>query len=135
MIRELFNKYQEVISYLFFGVLTTVVNYIIYFSLNAVLGEDLYLVNNVVAWAGAVIFAFVVNKFFVFKKKSKNSAELIKEMTSFALARLASLGIEEIILFIGMSLLKLNGTIVKLAAQVIVVILNYFFSKFFIFRK
>ena len=135
MIRELFNKYQEVISYLFFGVLTTVVNYIIYFSLNAVLGEDLYLFNNVVAWAGAVIFAFVVNKFFVFKKKSKNSAELIKEMTSFALARLASLGIEEIILFIGMSLLKLNGTIVKLAAQVIVVILNYFFSKFFIFRK
>lgn len=135
MIRELFNKYQEVISYLFFGVLTTVVNYIIYFSLNAVLGEDLYLVNNVVAWAGAVIFAFVVNKLFVFKKKSKNSAELIKEMTSFALARLASLGIEEIILFIGMSLLKLNGTIVKLAAQVIVVILNYFFSKFFIFRK
>lgn len=135
MIRELFNKYQEVISYLFFGVLTTVVNYIIYFSLNAVLGEDLYLVNNVVAWAGAVIFAFVVNKFFVFKKKSKNSAELIKEMTSFALARLVSLGIEEIILFIGMSLLKLNGTIVKLAAQVIVVILNYFFSKFFIFRK
>ena len=135
MIRELFNKYQEVISYLFFGVLTTVVNYIIYFSLNAILGEDLYLVNNVVAWAGAVIFAFVVNKLFVFKKKSKNSAELIKEMTSFALARLASLGIEEIILFIGMSLLKLNGTIVKLAAQVIVVILNYFFSKFFIFRK
>lgn len=135
MIRELFNKYQEVISYLFFGVLTTVVNYIIYFSLNAVLGEDLYLVNNVVAWAGAVIFAFVVNKLFVFKKKSKNSAELIKEMTSFAMARLASLGIEEIILFIGMSLLKLNGTIVKLAAQVIVVILNYFFSKFFIFRK
>lgn len=135
MIKELFNKYQEVISYLFFGVLTTVVNYIIYFSLNAILGEDLYLVNNVVAWAGAVIFAFVVNKLFVFKKKSKNSAELIKEMTSFALARLASLGIEEIILFIGMSLLKLNGTIVKLAAQVIVVILNYFFSKFFIFRK
>ena len=135
MIRELFNKYQEVISYLFFGVLTTVVNYIIYFSLNAVLGEDLYLFNNVVAWAGAVIFAFVVNKLFVFKKKSKNSAELIKEMTSFALARLASLGIEEIILFIGMSLLKLNGTIVKLAAQVIVVIFNYFFSKFFIFRK
>ena len=135
MIRELFNKYQEVISYLFFGVLTTVVNYIIYFSLNAVLGEDLYLFNNVVSWAGAVIFAFVVNKLFVFKKKSKNSAELIKEMTSFALARLASLGIEEIILFIGMSLLKLNGTIVKLAAQMIVVILNYFFSKFFIFRK
>lgn len=135
MIKKLYEQYQEIVNYLIFGVLTTIVNYIVYFSLNVILGKDAYLATNVVAWLVSVIFAFVVNKLFVFKKKSRNLGDLFKEITSFAGARVASLGIEEVILFVGNSLMKANGVIVKLAAQVIVVILNYFFSKFFIFKK
>lgn len=147
-LKKLLNR--ETVSYLIFGVLTTVVNYVVFhFMYTAVLGGKGSLLANFVAWVAAVVFAYVVNKLFVFESKSWAWEVLVREIPAFVAARVASFGIEELGLFISEGLLKLNEVIVfsaggfvldgvtvsKLALSVIVVVLNYFFSKWFIFKK
>lgn len=146
--KKLIKKYKEIILYIFFGVLTTIVNFVIYFIMNALLGEDMYLVSNVIAWIGAVAFAYVTNKIWVFESKSRESKTLLREIGEFVSARLLSLGIEEAGLYIFVDLLKFStfsfsflrltitgDVIAKIIMQIIVVILNYIFSKFIIFKK
>lgn len=146
--KKLIKKYKEIILYIFFGVLTTIVNFVIYFIMNALLGEDMYLVSNVIAWIGAVAFAYVTNKIWVFESKSRESKTLLREIGEFVSARLLSLGIEEAGLYIFVDLLKFSAysfsflrltitgdVIAKVIMQIIVVILNYIFSKFIIFKK
>lgn len=146
--KKLIKKYKEIILYIFFGVLTTIVNFVIYFIMNALLGEDMYLVSNVIAWIGAVAFAYVTNKIWVFESKSRESKTLLREIGEFVSARLLSLGIEEAGLYIFVDLLKFSAysfsflrltitgdVIAKVIMQVIVVTLNYIFSKFIIFKK
>ena len=70
MIKNLFNKYKEIISYLFFGVMTTLVNFVSFWAFNKILGESLYLISNVIAWVISVVFAYVTNKLWVFESKS-----------------------------------------------------------------
>lgn len=147
-IKELFNKYKELILYVIFGVLTTLVNFGVFWVFTKVLGEKLYLLNNATAWVAGVIFAFVTNKLFVFESKSKKPGVVLKELAEFTGARLFSFGVEEggMLLFISVLGLgeksinilgfTLTGQfIVKIALAVVVVILNYFFSKFIIFKK
>ena len=147
-IKELVVKYKELLLYLIFGVLTTLVNLLTFWIFTKILGEELYLVNNAIAWGVGVIFAFVTNKLFVFESKSWVSKTAGKEFVEFVGARLFSFGVEEggmwlfvdILAFGGMSLTILGFTITgqiiaKLVLAVIVVILNYFFSKFIIFKK
>ena len=146
--KKLIKKYKEIILYIFFGVLTTIVNFVIYFIMNALLGEDMYLVSNVIAWIGAVAFAYVTNKIWVFESKSRESKTLLREIGEFVSARLLCLGIEEAGLYIFVDLLKFStfsfsflrltitgDVIAKIIMQIIVVILNYIFSKFIIFKK
>lgn len=146
--KKLIKKYKEIILYIFFGVLTTIVNFVIYFIMNALLGEDMYLVSNVIAWIGAVAFAYITNKIWVFESKSRESKTLLREIGEFVSARLLSLGIEEAGLYIFVDLLKFStfsfsflrltitgDVIAKVIMQVIVVTLNYIFSKFIIFKK
>lgn len=146
--KKLIKKYKEIILYIFFGVLTTIVNFVIYFIMNALLGEDMYLVSNVIAWIGAVAFAYVTNKIWVFESKSRESKTLLREIGEFVSARLLSLGIEEAGLYIFVDLLKFSAysfsflrltitgdVIAKIIMQIIVVTLNYIFSKFIIFKK
>lgn len=146
--KKLIKKYKEIILYIFFGVLTTIVNFVIYFIMNALLGEDMYLVSNVIAWIGAVAFAYITNKIWVFESKSRESKTLLREIGEFVSARLLSLGIEETGLYIFVDLLKFSAysfsflrltitgdVIAKVIMQVIVVTLNYIFSKFIIFKK
>jgi putative flippase GtrA len=147
-----FKKFlnRETVSYLIFGVLTTVVNYVVFHLMYTVVLEGKgSLVANFVAWVAAVVFAYVVNKCFVFESKSWAWSVLRREIPAFVAARVASFGIEEVGLFISENLLKLNTvtvlalgsiqldgvTVSKLALSVIVVVLNYFFSKWFIFKK
>ena len=147
-IRKLFNR--ETISYLFFGVLTTVVNYAVFHVMyTLVLGRQGSLFANFVAWVAAVVFAYIVNKLFVFESKSWAWQVLSREIPAFVAARVASFAIEEAGLFISEGLLRLNEitlqlpggfsadgvTVSKLALAVLVVVLNYFFSKWFIFKK
>lgn len=133
-IRTLIEKYYDILSYLFFGVLTTVVNYIIYlpcynmFDLSAS-------VSNVIAWIFAVAFAYLTNKPFVFKSHDWSVKTVVPELTKFVGSRIASGALETVIIFISVDLLLWNGNIMKLVISVLVVILNYVASKLLVFRK
>ena len=132
LLRPLCLKYQEYISYLVFGVLTTLVNLAIFYVLERLMN---YLVANVIAWIGAVVFAYVVNKLFVFESDRRDIRGLLFEISTFFTARLLSLGLEEGILFLFVEQLGCRAGIVKPFAQILVVVFNYVASKLVIFRK
>lgn len=133
-LRGLFYKYYDLIAYLFFGVLTTVVNYIVYLPCYNVLGLSAS-VSNVIAWVAAVAFAYLTNKPFVFKSHDWSAKTVIPELTKFVGCRVASGVAETAILFVTVDLLSWNGNIWKLVTSVLVVILNYIGSKLLVFRK
>lgn len=150
MIKKLFLKYKEIISYVFFGVLATVVNLVSFKLFDAILGADLYLFTNVISWVITVIFAYFTNKLWVFESKSWKPSVVMREMVSFFGARLFSLGVEEAGLWLMLDdkVLDMGGLtidifdividgnmIAKIIMQVVVVILNYVFSKLIIFKK
>lgn len=141
---------RETILYLIFGVATTVVNYVVFYLLYHVLWHQSgSLYANAAAFVAAVIFAFVVNKIFVFESKSWSMDALKREVPSFLAGRVGSFGIEEAGLFLCEKVLRLGGvvaitvagfsfdwiTIVKIALSFVVVVLNYVFCKLFVFRK
>lgn len=128
------KKYKEILLYLVFGVLTTLVNIVSYYLFTRLLNLDPY-ISNTVAWILSVLFAFVTNKRFVFESKEKSWKIVLKEGISFLGFRLLSLGIDMGSMFVMLSLCKIDDMIAKIIANVIVVILNYIFSKVFIFKK
>lgn len=135
-IKELWQRWQEPICYLFFGVLTTVVNYIVYFL--ATRGAGLhYMVATGLSWVVAVLFAFVTNRRFVFASDAKGKVAVGAELLRFIGGRVLSLLLEALIMFLGIEGLKLlrYDWAVKTVAQVGVVVSNYFLSKFFVFKK
>ena len=131
LIKKMLNK--ETISYLIFGVLTTAVDYIalalLYYKFN--LNE---IISNTIAWVFAVLFAFITNKLFVFNSKSFALSQLLKEFPSFVLARVFSLVVTNVFLFFT-SLMDMNLLLSKAIISVAVIILNYIFSKAFIFKN
>lgn len=133
-IRDLLVKYQDIISYLFFGVLTTVVNYLVYYPLTNLFSFDETLAN-VIAWVVSVAFAFVTNKPFVFKSYDWSSEVVVPELTKFVSTRIGSGLLETAMIFVFVKLLRFDGNIVKLVVSVLVVIINYVGSKLIVFRK
>ena len=131
MLNKLYKKYKEIINYLIFGGLTTVVSIVTYALFAKVFNID-YLISNVLSWVLAVLFAYITNKIFVFESKSKKN---VKEITSFFFFRIISLVIEMIILYIFVDMLHIDDLITKIIAQVIVIVANYVFSKVFVFKK
>ena len=147
-LKKILNR--ETLLYLFFGVMTTVVNYVVFWlCYEVLLGRQGSLIANAAAFVAAVVFAFVVNKMFVFESRSWALPVLMKEIPPFVASRVASFGIEELGLFVSESLLGWNSvtvltlgdsaidgvTVTKLALSVIVVIVNYVFCKCFVFIK
>ena len=147
-LKKLLNR--ETILYIIFGVATTVVNYIVFHLLYNVLWHQNHsLAANAAAFVAAVIFAFVVNKLFVFESRSWDAVTLKREIPSFLGARIGSFGIEEAGLFLAEKVFKLGGviaitlggtafdwiTVVKIALAFVVVALNYVFCKLFVFKK
>lgn len=141
------NK-KQVLLYLIFGGLTTLVNLLIFMLFEFILGNDLYLVSNLIAWVGAVIFAFIVNKTFVFEAKNTEKRILFKEISEFVGARVFSFCFEELGLFLLVHFsplatfsfvligITISGQLIaKAILAVIVVIMNYFFSKYVIFKN
>ncbi len=129
-----FYKYKELITYIFFGGLTTLINIIAYYILGIIL--NLPTVFSVVAaWIIAVFFAYFTNKIYVFNSRSFKLNVLVKEMSSFLFFRLASLGVDVLIMIIFVDYLNCDKLITKIAANVVVVIMNYLASKLFIFKK
>jgi putative flippase GtrA len=147
-IKSLFIKYKELITYVIFGVLTTLVNFFAFWLFTKILGEEFYLVNNAIAWTVGVVFAYVTNKLFVFESKGWSVKTISKELTGFLGARIFSFLVEEGGMFLFVSVLgmgekalsfagiTITGQLVaKILLAVVVVALNYIFSKFFIFKK
>lgn len=157
MIDKFFTK--EFISYIFFGVMTTIVNLAVFYLtkkffaaigwngvFNTIVPEDSkivelfsggseYLDANLIAWVAGVVFAFVTNKLFVFESKSWKPSVAGKEFTGFMGARVFSLVIEMLGMFIMVTLLVWNELVAKLIVGFIVIIMNYIFSKLLIFKK
>lgn len=121
---------QEVISYLFFGVLTTLINFIFYLVLTDIF-EVHYTVATVVSWIAAVLFAYITNKMYVFKTKGN----ILKELGNFIVLRLLSLGLDLGLMVVMVTILQINDLFSKIVVNIIIVIINYLLSKFMIFQK
>ena len=132
--KRLILKYWDVLSYLFFGGLTTAVNYIVYLPCYNWLHLSAS-VSNVIAWVVAVAFAYVTNKPFVFKSHDWSAKTVWPELTKFVGCRVGSGALETAIIFVTVDVLAWDGNWMKLITSVLVVILNYFASKLLVFRK
>ena len=132
-IKALFIKYREVISYLFFGGLTTVVNYAAYLLTAPFFNTTT--IPTAIAWVLAVIFAYVTNRIFVFNSQARGSKVLLREILSFFGARVLSGIVDVGIMWVFADHLGFNDKLMKLASNVFVVIFNYIASKLIIFRK
>ena len=131
---KMLTKYRSFIAYGVFGVLTTVVNIAIYsFSYNTVgLSNTL---SNVIAWIIAVAFAYLTNKVWVFGSTSWKWEVLKKEVVAFISCRLATGILDIVIMYICVDVMQWNALLMKIASNVLVIILNYIFSKLVIFKK
>ena len=137
-VKELIKKVctKEVILYVVFGVLTTIVSLVTYYIcvgtfLNAENAIQLQ-IANIIAWIVSVSFAYITNRKFVFESTNKNK---LGEATKFITSRIATLLMDMFIMFLGVTLLKFNDGIIKIISQVIVIVANYVFSKIFVFKK
>ena len=139
-IKQLYLKFKEIIYYLIFGVLTTIVALIVKWGLlftflNASNGFELQ-IAVVISWIAAVLFAYFTNRKYVFESKTDNKS---REFINFIIARLATLLLDMFIMWFFVTLLKLNTDlyvlIFTLVSQILVILGNYIFSKLFVFKK
>ena len=133
-LKALMVRYRDVIVYLIFGVLTTAVNYIVYLPCYNVL-ELSGSASNAIAWVGAVAFAYLTNKPFVFQSRDWSARTVIPELTKFVGCRIGSGVLETAIIFLTVDWLGWNGNVMKLLTSVLVVVLNYIGSKLLVFKK
>lgn len=138
--KKMFQKYEEAISYLFFGFLAFLVNMIAYMAAAKVLGADnekvlLVLIATAFAWVVSVLFAYFTNRTFVFKSKINDKKGKWKEFRSFIEARIATGLMELVIMYVMVDLAGIHDLISKLVCNVIVIISNYIFSKLWVFKK
>lgn len=131
---EWVKKHKDILAYLFFGALTTGVNYLIYFPCYNLLGCSAG-VSNGLAWIIAVGFAFLTNKPFVFQSHDWSWQVVWPELTKFVSCRIGSGLLEMGILLAGVYILNWNGNLTKLLTGILVILLNYVGSKFLIFKK
>ena len=137
MVNKLFaliRRHYDVLSYLFFGVLTTVVNYLVYLPCYNLLHISAS-ISNLIAWVAAVAFAFVTNKPFVFQSHDWSASVVLPELTKFVGCRVGSGVLETAILLVTVDMMHWNGNVWKLVTSVLVVLLNYVASKLLVFRK
>ena len=133
-IKKLLKKYKFIILYGIFGVLTTIINIVTY-----ALCYDMFnisnVVSNIIAWILSVLFAFITNKIWVFESKCFDFKIFIKELWNFIVCRLATGALDLGIMYVGVDLLKGPALILKIASNIIVIILNYVMSKLFVFKR
>lgn len=130
----LFLKYKEVILYLVFGGLTTLVNIVCY----AVCARGFHmgtLVSNGIAWVLSVLFAYVTNKIFVFESKTDGVREAVREFVSFIACRAGTGVLDMVVMYVTVDMLGWYDVLMKILSNIIVIILNFVFSKLVIFRK
>lgn len=132
---ELYYKYKEIFDYLFFGGLVTIINFISYYIPANIIGVD-KIVSNLIAFIISVIFAYVVNKEYVFETKWEGIQNVFKEFSSFVISRIGTGLLCDILIFAFMiNILNINDVISKIFTQILVVILNYIVGKWFVFKQ
>ncbi len=140
-IKALFCRFREQILYLIFGGLTTVVDwgisYLLYWLWGNAIEQTAWLVHgaNVIAWAAAVLFAFITNRIWVFESKKHGFLPVAGELLAFAGGRVMTLALQEGMFVVFFHWLGINEYVVKLIAAVLVIIVNYFISKLIVFRN
>lgn len=135
-VKNIYSTNKEVVNYLVFGVLTTVINLATYFILTSVFldasnGIELQ-IANVIAWVVAVVFAYVTNRKYVFASQNEDK---LKELGNFFIARLATLLVDMVIMYLGVNVLSFNDKLIKIISQFTVIVSNYILSKIFVFKK
>lgn len=131
-IKKLINK--ETISYTIFGILTTIINLTVYYLFSNIININ-YLISNTIAWTISIVFAYIANKFYVFNRSNINKNIVIKEFITFINCRLVSGLVEVVLLFLFVDLLLMNDIVAKLIIGVLVALINFVFSKAFIFKE
>ena len=129
-----YTKHKEALLYLFFGGLTFLISVLSFALLTDMLILDA-LVSNVISWIIAVLFAFFTNRIWVFQAPTKTAGEFLYQMVSFFGGRVATLLLEELMIYVFITRLQFPNLPVKVVAQVVVIILNYVISKLFVFKK
>ena len=133
-LQPFYMKYKEPLLYLFFGGLTFFLSIGLFWAFTVPFGMNA-LSANVIDWIICVIFAYLTNRTWVFENKAYDVKGIVRECSSFMIGRLGTLALEEALLWLGIDILHNNSMIVKIVAQVLVIIGNYVISKFFVFRK
>lgn len=133
-IMEIVKKHWDIVTYLFFGVLTTVVNYAVYLPCYNLLGLSAT-ISNIIAWVVAVAFAYLTNKPWVFKSHDWSMKVVLPELSKFVACRVGSGVLETGMIFVFVDLMGINGNVFKLITSVLVVILNYIGSKLLVFKN
>lgn len=128
------TKKNEIILYIIFGILTTLINIISYALFTRVIMLDTY-ISNIMAWILSVLFAYLTNRKYVFKIDNYNISKKIKELFSFYGLRIASLIIDMFIMYILINLINIDDLISKIITNIFVIVVNYLFSKYLIFNK
>lgn len=123
-----------VFMYLVMGGMTTLINIVVFWLCNSLLGIN-YSAGTVIAWIFSVLFAYVSNKLYVFESKTLSVNILIREIVSFIGFRLLSLFIDLLVMYVSISLFNIDALIAKIVANVVVLVVNYVFSKWFIFNR
>lgn len=131
---DIYREHIEGMRYLIFGALSTVINFFIFEICIKGLNFSATL-SNIIAWIITVIFAYLTNKLYVFNSKTSGLKELGKEIIAFFNARIATLVLETLFIWIVIDKLGFNDILMKIVSNIIVIILNYVFSKIFIFKK
>ena len=121
---------RELVLYVVFGAFTFLVNIVTYFLFESVMGIN-YLVSNVLAWFFSVLFAYITNRTWVFESKSP---EILKEMSLFFGGRIFSGVVDTALMYLFIDVLVLGNTFSKIVVQIIVIVLNYVFSKLIVFK-
>ncbi|MCL2071121.1 MAG: GtrA family protein [Oscillospiraceae bacterium] len=133
-LKEIYQKHREILLYLFFGGLTTVVSISVHYAILFWLADNTAIATTG-SWICAVTFAFFVNKVFVFRSVSTNVADWFKQAFAFYGARIATFFIELGFLLLMVDVLHFNEYVMKVIAQVFVLITNYLLGKFWVFKK
>lgn len=130
----LYKKHEEGLNYLIFGFLAFVLNFVLYYVFVSMLHMN-YLVATVFSWVLTVIFAYWTNHTFVFKSKNMSAASLAKEFASFIGARIATVVLEDALMYLMVDMSGMNLYVAKLIGQFVVIVTNYFLSKLWIFKE
>lgn len=133
-LKELYIKYKSIILYMVFGAGTTLVNIVTYYVMYDLLSAP-NVPSDIAAWITSVLFAFVTNRRYVFEQTDNSVRRLARDFVSFVGCRLATGVLDVFIMYLSVDVMGWNGLVWKMISNVIVVVLNYIASKYFIFKK